>query len=261
MVYGFCQRRRVAFLARDLCSRAQEKKPQLFRLLLSLALSRRRRCVNMADDNRRVPSNNQAHWDARYANSADAGLSWSEGPDSLSLKWILEVAPEASSIVDVGAGRSTLLPTLLTRGYTQLTHVDWSESASLSLQRSLGYRATRIKWVVDDLLEWQPGHPIDLWHDRAVFHFQVDLESINSYLESLHRNVRQGGYFLIATFHLDGPKECSGLPVKRYCENSILAVLGSYSGVNWIAVRSAIWKHVSPDGIEQNFQYLLAKRG
>ena len=61
-------------------------------------------------------------------------------PDSLSSEWILEVAPKGSSIVDVGAGRSMLLPTLLSKGYTDLTHVDWSESASLSLQRSIGHR-------------------------------------------------------------------------------------------------------------------------
>ena len=166
----------------------------------------------MTGSNRRVPSNNETHWNGRYASTADAGLSWSEGPDSLSSEWILEVAPKGSSIVDVGAGRSMLLPTLLSKGYTDLTHVDWSESASLSLQRSIGHRAPRIKWVVGDLLKWEPEHPIDLWHDRAVFHFQIDLESINNYLESVHRNVRRGGYVLMATFHLDGPKNA---PVSR----------------------------------------------
>ena len=215
----------------------------------------------MTGSNRRVPANNETHWDGRYTSNADAGLSWSEGPDSLSLEWILEVTSEASSIVDVGAGRSLLLPTLLSRGYTDLTHVDWSKSASLSLQRSLGCRAPGIKWVVGDLLKWQPRHLIDLWHDRAVFHFQVDLESINNYLESVHRNVRRGGYVLIATFHSDGPKKCSGLPVKRYSGNSMLAALSVYEGVKWTAVKSLIWKHVTPSGIEQDFQYLLAQRG
>ena len=114
-------------------------------------------------------------------------------------------------------GEVDALPTLLSKGYTDLTHVDWSESASLSLQRSIGCEAPRIKWVVGDLL-WEPEHPIDLWHDRAVFHFQIDLESINNYLESVHRNVRRGGYVLIATFSK------KGLPVKRYDENSMLAV-------------------------------------
>jgi SAM-dependent methyltransferase len=176
------------------------------------------------------------------------------------LEWILKVAPKGSSIADVGAGRSILLPTLLSKGYTDLTHVDWSESASLSLQGSIGCEASRIKWVVGDLLRWEPEHPIDLWHDRAVFHFQVDLESIDNYLASVHRNVRRGGHVLIAAFHPDGPKKCSGLPVKRYDENSMLDVLTSYSAVRWTVVKSAIWKHVTPSGIEQDFQYLLARR-
>ena len=97
----------------------------------------------MTGSNRRVPSNNETHWNGRYASTADAGLSWSEGPDSLSSEWILEVAPKGSSIVDVGAGRSMLLPTLLSKGYTDLTHVDWSESASL-IQRSIGHRAQEL---------------------------------------------------------------------------------------------------------------------
>ena len=210
----------------------------------------------MSRSNRRVPSNNQTHWDGRYASTADAaGLSWSEGPDLLSLEWILEVAPKGSSIVDFGVGRPILLPTLLSKGYADLTHVDWSESAFPSLQRSIGYRDPRIKWVVGDLLKWEPEHPTNLWHDRAV------LESIKNYLESVHRNVRRGGYALIATFHLDGPKRCSGLSVKRYDENSMLAMLTSYSAVKWTVVKSAIWKHMTPSGIEQDFQYLLATRG
>ena len=105
----------------------------------------------MTGSNRRVPSNNETHWDRRYASTADVGLSWAEGPESLSLEWILEAAPKGSSIVDVGAGRSMLIPAFLSRDYTDLTHVDWSESASQSIQRSLGYRIPRIKWVVGDL--------------------------------------------------------------------------------------------------------------
>ncbi|MBE58586.1 MAG: hypothetical protein CMD66_04155 [Gammaproteobacteria bacterium] len=65
----------------------------------------------------------------------------------------------------------------------------------------------------------------------------------------------------MATFHLDGPKKCSGLPGKQYDKNSKIAVLNSYSAVKWAAVKSAIWKHVTPAGIVQDFQYLLARRG
>ena len=43
-------------------------------------------------------------------------------------------------------------------------------------------------------------------------------------------------------------------PVKRYDEYSMLAVLNSYDAVKWTAVKSAIWKHVTPAGIEQYFR-------
>ena len=65
-----------------------------------------------------------------------------------------------------------LLPTLLSKGYTDLTHVDWSESASRSLQRSIGHRAPRIKWVVGDLLKWEPEHPIESVARQGRFHFR-----------------------------------------------------------------------------------------
>ena len=41
----------------------------------------------------------------------------------------------------------------------------------------------------------------------------------------------------------------------------MLAVLTSYSAVKWTVVKSATWRHLTPSGIEQDFQYLLARRG
>ena len=122
----------------DLYLWAKERQSQSFTLPLSLVCGRERRFADMTGSNRRVPLNNETQLHGRYASTADAGLSRSEGPRALSLEWILEVAPKGSPIVGVGAGRSMLLPGLLYRDYTDLTHVDWSESAALSVQRSLG---------------------------------------------------------------------------------------------------------------------------
>jgi SAM-dependent methyltransferase len=200
------------------------------------------------------------HWDCRYLENSDQTLSWTEGVNSLSLKWITETLPsKTASIVDVGAGRSMLLPSLLANGYENLTHVEWSEAASQYLQSKLGGKASGIKWFIGDLFDWQPREAIDLWHDRAVFHFQTDAESISNYLRVLHQSVRPGGYALLSTFHLDGPEKCSGLPVMRYDASSLLATLKSYDGSGWEEINNTVWSHYSPSGVEQKFQYILVQ--
>jgi SAM-dependent methyltransferase len=163
-------------------------------------------------------------------------------------------------MADVGAGKSLLLPTLLDAGYHNLTHVEWSQSASQALQRQLSDQASKITWFVGDLNQWQPPTFIDLWHDRAVFHFQMDRTSIQQYLHSLHRAVRPGGYALFATFHLDGPETCSGLPVQRYDASSLISTLNDSRDATWKEVKNQVWKHRTPSGFEQIFQYLLAQR-
>jgi len=202
----------------------------------------------------------QDHWDIRYKQNGDQSLSWTESAQSLSQQWIRETVPQSSSIADIGAGKSLLLPTLLRAGYHNLTHVEWSQSASEALQHQLVDQASKIAWFVGDLNQWQPTGFIDLWHDRAVFHFQMDHKSIQQYLHSLHRAVRPGGYALLATFHLDGPKTCSGLPVQRYDANSLISTLNDSEDGNWKEVKSQIWKHQTPSGSEQIFQYLLTQR-
>ena len=200
------------------------------------------------------------HWDCRYLENSDEALSWTEGANSLSLKWITETLPrKTASIVDVGAGKSMLLPTLLANGYENLTHVEWSGVASQHLQLKLGGQASGIKWFIGDLFDWQPEEAIDLWHDRAVFHFQTDAESISNYLRVLHQSVRPGGYALLSTFHLDGPEKCSGLPVMRYDASSLLATLNSYDGSGWEEINNTVWSHYSPSGVEQKFQYILVQ--
>jgi len=153
-----------------------------------------------------------------------------------------------------------LLPTLLDAGYRNLTHVEWAQCASQALQHQLKDQASKINWFVGDLNQWQPPALIDLWHDRAVFHFQMDHTSIQQYLHSLHRAVLPDGYALLATFHLDGPETCSGLPVQRYDANSLISTLNDSRDANWKEIKSQIWTHRTPSGSEQIFQYLLAQR-
>jgi hypothetical protein len=66
--------------------------------------------------------------------------------------------------------------------------------------------------VTDDWL----ADSMDIWHDRAVFHFLTDQADREAYLNRVARTVKPGGHVIIATFAADGPERCSGLPVVRY---------------------------------------------
>ena len=67
----------------------------------------------------------------------------------------------------------------------------------------------------------------DVWHDRAAFHFLTEDHDRAAYVVRLERALKVGGYAIIATFALDGPERCSGLPVVRYDPVSLGQTLGS----------------------------------
>ncbi len=91
----------------------------------------------------------------------------------------------------------------------------------------LGARADRVRWLVADATNWEPEKPYDIWHDRAAFHFLTDEKDRAAYIERLRRGLKIGGHAIIATFALDGPEKCSGLPVVRYDGASLGQTLGT----------------------------------
>jgi hypothetical protein len=58
--------------------------------------------------------------------------------------------------------------------------------------------------------------PMDIWHDRAVFHVLVTADDRARCVSHLRDVLKPGGPAIIATFAPDGPGRCSGLPVQRY---------------------------------------------
>ena len=98
--------------------------------------------------------------------------------------------------------------------------------------------------------------PVDLWHDRAVLHFLTAEEDRLAYLESLRQALRPGGHAVFATFALEGPEECSGLPVRRYSAET----LGRTLGVDYRLIRSLDRTHVTPTNKGQHFTYAVFQR-
>lgn len=60
-----------------------------------------------------------------------------------------------------------------------------------------------------------------LWHDRAVFHFLTDPAERAAYHRNLRAALIVGGTAINASFALDGPERCSGLPVRRYSPDTL----------------------------------------
>ena len=202
----------------------------------------------------------QSRWDQRYQSEGDGAFSWTELADSLSLNWIVDTVGVDARIADVGAGRSLLIDQLLARGFEHLSHIEWSGQASVDVRARLGSSAEAVDWVVGDVCTWRPEVPIDLWHDRAVFHFQTTESEIQHYLRALDDAVVSNGYALVATFHLDGPNQCSGFPVVRYDAESLLAAFHQWTHSTWALAREEIHAHQTPAGQIQLFQYALLRK-
>ena len=76
------------------------------------------------------------------------------------------------------------------------------------------------------------------------------------YLSQVVRTVKPGGHVLVATFGLDGPEKCSGLPVARYDAPGIHAVFGDA----FEKVGEAAEQHATPWGSVQSFVYCFCHR-
>ena len=159
-------------------------------------------------------------------------------------------------MLEVGGGASALVDGLLDRDYTDITVVDLSEGALAKVRERLGPRASGVTFHQGDARTLELDRPVDLWHDRAVFHFLTAEEDRAHYLETLWKTLRPGGHVVLATFALDGPEKCSGLPVQRYSPQT----LGQTLGDGYRLVRSLDRTHVTPAKKEQRFTYAVFRR-
>lgn len=199
----------------------------------------------------------RTHWEQVYREKGPEQCSWFQQEARLSLELITRVAssPDAA-ILDVGAGASTLVDGLLAAEYRRVAVLDLSGAALEQARRRVGPAAARVTWMEADVLS-VPLAPasIDVWHDRAVFHFLTDEPSRARYVAQVRHAVRTGGHVLVATFAEDGPTRCSGLDVARY---SAAALRGEF-GDGFRIVESRREEHRTPSGAVQAFTYCLCR--
>ncbi len=199
-----------------------------------------------------------SHWEGVYREKEDAQLSWHQDDPSISLE-LCDVAgvDSGSSVIDIGGGTSRFAERLIERGLRDVSVLDVSEAALDRSRRQLGSVSEQIEWIAANVTTWIPDRNYDLWHDRAVFHFLVNADDRTAYRDRLCRGLRPGGHAIIATFALDGPEKCSGLPIARYDPERLSEVLGD----RFTLVAHRSHTHNTPWGSPQSFQFSLLRMG
>ena len=195
-------------------------------------------------------SERKKHWEKIYQTRLLENVSWYEPTPETSLNFIrqFDLAPDAK-IIDVGGGDSLLTDHLLAMGYKDITVLDISDAAIERAKKRLGDRASMVKWIISDILDFTPLEVYDLWHDRATFHFLTEEKDIQTYTDLLQRAVRPDGFLVIGTFSEDGPEKCSGLEVKQYSEVTMAERLKRF----FDKIKCITVDHITPAAKIQHF--------
>ena len=106
-------------------------------------------------------------------------------------------------IIDVGAGATTLIDTLVENGY-DVTVLDISTEALRILSNRHG---TNLQYINGDLSKELELGQFEIWHDRAVLHFLLNQEDRERYISNLESCIPSGGFAVIETFSIDTIKQ------------------------------------------------------
>jgi trans-aconitate methyltransferase len=194
----------------------------------------------------------QQHWNTVYASKGERDVSWFEPSPDVSMHMLEAAGLHAGTcVLDVGGGQSHLVDALLARGVTCVGVLDVAREALLRAQSRLGDRAADVAWIQADVAGVWSWKEIDIWHDRAVFHFLIERVDRDRYRQRLCEMLKPGGSAIIATFAPDGPEKCSGLPVARYSPETLASELGS----GFTLVDALAHLHTTPWGATQPFAY------
>lgn len=162
----------------------------------------------------------------------------------------------SSRVAVMGAGVSALVLDLVAEGYRSIDAVDVSPAALDQLRVRLALGASSVRFVCADVREVRFDGLIDVWHDRATFHFLTSATDQAMYVQRVNEAVAPGGHIVLATFAPDGPEQCSGLPVARH---SVAALRELFSEC-FELVESCARIHVTPGGARQSFIHALFAR-
>ena len=226
--------------------------------LLSTIVSQTFRVIPASADPRSITlilMNHRSHWESVWAATDGNDTSWYQREAHTCTELVRRVTAPSDKIAVVGAGTSTLITELLVAGYRTITAVDISQAALDRLSTKLGDDAAHVQLIRADVCTVKIPNLVDLWHDRATFHFLTDSTDQSNYAETVTAAVRPGGHMIIAAFGDNGPDQCSGLPVSRHSRDSLDSVFGS----GFELIDSFESTHITPWGTTQQFTHALMR--
>jgi SAM-dependent methyltransferase len=221
-----------------------------------------RRQVPTRDQTRHYERMSADHWEQVHTATSVGEASWWQPADAVWVDLVDATGVATSArVADIGSGSSALVDALVGRGYTDITLLDLSGTALHRVvervRAEFGERAAGVRALVGDVRTTVLEPPVDVWFDRAVFHFLTDPEDKAAYVLAMRAGVAPGGYAVVSTFAEDGPEECSGLPVARYDSDGLVTALDAS---RWTLVRSERRVHTTPAGVEQPFTTVVLRR-
>lgn len=197
------------------------------------------------------------HWENVFSTKQETEVSWFERKPETSIQFFKEnTIPTNAKIIDIGGGDSYLIDYLLELGYTELTVLDISENAINRLKKRLGSNASKVTFIVSDILDFQPETTYAVWHDRASFHFLTQSEEIETYKNLVAKAITSDGFLFIGTFSENGPLKCSGLEITQYSERKFESIFDT----DFVKVNCFTENHKTPFNTVQHFIFCTFKR-
>lgn len=196
-------------------------------------------------------------WEKIYQTKAPNETGWyQEFPEvSLALIKSAELSADAK-IIDVGGGDSLLVDNLLQLGYTDVTVLDISQTSLNKAKKRLGPKASKVKWICEDITGSDLVENYDLWHDRACLHFLTNNTELELYRKNVLKSTSIGAEIIIGAFSKTGPERCSGIPIHQYNGAELKEIFSP----EFELLESFDKVHFTPSQIIQNYVFCRFKR-
>lgn len=192
----------------------------------------------------------KTHWENIYETKKIDEVSWYQPVPTTSLYFVKHFnLHKSAKIIDIGGGDSLFVDHLLDLGYNDITVLDISSAAIERAKKRVGNSGENVKWIVADVVDFNPVEKYDLWHDRAAFHFLTDETEIEKYILAIKNSLTPNGKLVLGTFSEKGPKKCSGIEIKQYSDTT----LTSRSKEHFEKLECFFVDHITPAGANQNF--------
>lgn len=161
-----------------------------------------------------------------------------------------------AKIIDIGGADSQFVDHLLELGFRDITILDLSSDAIEKAKKRLGHQAAKVKWIVADVLSFQPQEYYDFWHDRDTFLFFTERTDVELYSEIASASVSKNGIMVVGAFSTVQDCVVSYKPVQTYTEHNLPKVFEAH----FYKLDCIVADHMTASGVTQNFVFCSFSR-